>query len=53
MSLSWFRKPSGAPEEASALAGEERLLAWAATEDGQLLVATPVGLWWPPLRCCG
>lgn len=50
MSPSWFKKAPTPPPEARALAGEQRILAWAESEGGGYLVATPVGLWWPPVR---
>lgn len=50
MSPSWFKKAPTPTPEARALAGEQRILAWAQAQDGGLLVATPPGLWWPPTR---
>lgn len=52
MSPAWFKRAPAPPAEAQALAGGQRLLAWAEAQDGGLLVATPAGLWWPPMRGC-
>jgi hypothetical protein len=45
--MALFRRNPPAPAAAKKLAGSERVLAWAVTATDAVLVATPVGLWWP------
>jgi hypothetical protein len=35
------------PPTVPGLAKDERVLSWADTDDDQLVVATPLGVWWP------
>lgn len=43
-----FRRPDRLPAEVQArLPDGERVLSWADTPTGEVLVATPAGLWWP------
>lgn len=41
------RREEPPAELTKSLASDERVVSWADTEDGQVIAATPRGLWWP------
>jgi hypothetical protein len=43
----FLRKPKLPPDLRPALAGEERVVAWASTSDGGAVIVTNLGLWLP------
>ena len=53
--MGWFARRERPPAEVVAAVGkDERIVSWADTADGGLVVVTPKGLWWPAsdgLRC--
>jgi hypothetical protein len=55
--MALFQRRERPPAEVVAmLPRDERIVSWADTQDGSVIVATPAGLWWPEpdgLRCIG
>lgn len=47
MRLPLSRRPTVPAQARARLDRDERVLAWAATGDGDYVLATPLGLWWP------
>jgi len=53
--MAWFARRERPPAEVLAAVGkDQRVVSWADTADGGVVVVTPKGLWWPEadgLRC--
>lgn len=53
--MGWFARRERPPAEvADAVGKDQRIVSWADTVDGRVVVVTPKGLWWPEpdgLRC--
>lgn len=52
--MAWFSRRERPPAEVAEAVADQRIVSWADTADGRVVVVTPRGLWWPAadgLRC--